>query len=245
MSVAKSLPAVGQPYELVVALLRILSARGPSPDDDLSSLLHESAAMKDVSLKMADVDPWVRRALGLVERRGDQWRLTDVGASLAELEGTAAFNCQFLRHTVDRSRERFSYFLQAYEALEQRRIRGAPPIPADELNVLLNQTIANRMSGPVIRRLLVGLGVLAEQEGSYAVYPVCSDETAGSPELRRLVKAGTELIELEQLSWESLLQRLGDLVGEDVVSRHTDELRDLVRLASTRSNSYVVGFKEI
>ena len=238
---ARALPLVTQPYEIVPVVLRLL-ASGPLDEEALAAGLADHSMDSGLRMKVVEVDSWLVGALGLVNRRGGIRELSDLGTQLVDLEGTTAFNCQLLRHVLDRSTERFSYLRSSFERLDSLRARGEKTIEARELNQLLTVVIANKASGPIIRRFFVGVGTLVPdaEDSSYEIREICADVAEGSPELIRLVTSANQLLESDTFSWEELIAHMNRIHGEDTMERHWETLRSLASITSTRSVEYVI-----
>jgi hypothetical protein len=238
----RALPRISQPYELVKALLGAL-ASGPKTSDQLDLELESASAEAGKALRLDEVDAWLQDALGLVKKTRDGIVLTEQGSWLAEAAGTPAFDCRFLQQLLARGATRFRYFNDAHGFLIQRRNRGETSIPVQELNIELSLTIANKTSGPIIRRLLVGLGVLNSQGDSYQIDDICGDGKEVSPELRALMSRAEQLISMEALSYEELCERLAQAIGDEAFQQLKKQFRDHLRIAPTRAIEWVVGVK--
>ena len=241
-SVAKALPLVNQPYISIVTAVRLLS------DSSLlrevfNAQFEEAARDADIRLSSNDIESWLHKAVGLVRISKDRIELSPAGYELAGMLGTSAFNCTLLRQLVDRGRDRFSYFVEANDQLELLRQRGEADISKGELNQLLNLVIANKTSGPIIRRLLIGLGVLHQTDRGYEIREICGDEDGIPLEARRLLDSAKQLVDAREWSWVGLLDQLRQAYGSDVVARYEEELRSHAVLGSTRSVEHVLDIR--
>jgi hypothetical protein len=122
-----------------------------------------------------------------------------------------------------------------------RRARGDNRIEVQELNTQLNLVLANKTSGPVIRRLLLGLGILVHENGAYRIEEICQEGNEISPELHALLSRAEQLIRTDSLSFNELRERLKLLLGDSVLLRNEEQLRAHLRIAATRSVEWVVG----
>ena len=239
---AKALPLVNQPYLSIVTAVRLLSDSSLLRDV-FNEQFEEAARDADVRLSSNDIESWLHKAVGLVKISRDRIELSPAGYQLAEMLGTSAFNCTLLQQLVDRGRDRFSYFVEANDQLKLLRQRGEADISKSALNQLLNLVIANKTSGPIIRRLFIGLGVLHETDRGYEIREICRDQDGTPLEVRRLLQSAKQLVDTREWSWIGLLDQLREAYGTDVVAKYEEELRSHAVLGSTRSVEHVLDIR--
>jgi hypothetical protein len=124
----------------------------------------------------------------------------------------------------------------------ERRRRGQITIAVREFADDLNLRIANKTSGPIIRRLLTGLSVLTPTDKAhYEIREICPEGEGVSPELARMLDHARRLVSLEALSYAELLSRLRDIFGAEAVQRQGPDLDRYVKRVSTRTVEHVIA----
>lgn len=215
---AKSLPALD--YHGYDAIAKILEALRKSPlsqeevDEEMANLnwLREQEGIAKVRYYQGKDDflAFIWKKIPLVEKHGDSFSLSSIGAELSRYLGTEKYNQHFFDLAREYSQEKFSYFDDFLSYLQRFVGQGRTTISKTEIRDLFRQVLGgNDYSRRAILELLTGFGVLGLRDDEYHI------------DLELLSRADSSLIE------KAILQRIKVLYDNEIT--HYDEIADLLQ----------------
>lgn len=246
MSVRRSLPIMGHPYEGIIQILEIVARNQPTIQE-----LHDWLQQRKESGRPTpffrsgddDILYFIQTLLGLVNLDGIRLQLTELGRQLYEQLHTDNFGLTLFRLILAASRQKFTYFAQVVDNLQVQVSLYGWTFPASAYQAILRET--NKRSAKEIRSLLVGCGVVHEFGSEVEINAQALGQDIDTVEINNIVDMIRSIVhERGPVVYSDAINELTNKYSSQRVNQLETRLRARLRINATRTTEYIDGVLE-
>ena len=241
MSVRRSLPTMGYPYEGIVQILEIVARDQPTIQELHDWLQQRKETGRPTPFFRSgddDVLYFVQTLLGLVKLDGIRLKLTGLGKQLYGQLHTDSFGLALFRLVLEASRQRFTYFAQVVDNLHTQVSLYGWMLPASVYQAILRET--NKRSAKEIRSLLAGCGVVHEVGGEVEVNVQALEQDTDT--INNIINIIHSMVnERGPIVYGDAINELAKRYSPHRLSLLETRLRARLRINATRTTEYIDG----
>lgn len=246
LSVRRSLPTMGHPYEGIIQILEIVARDQPTIQE-----LHDWFQQRKESGRPTpffrsgddDILYFVQTLLGLVNLDGIRLQLTELGRQLYGQLHTDSFGLTLFRLILAVSRQKFTYFAQVVDNLQAQVSLYGRTFPASAYQAILRET--NKRSAKEIRSLLAGCGVVHEFSSGIEINAQALGQDADTVDINNMVDMIRSIVhERGPVAYSDAINELTNKYSFQRVNQLETRLRARLRINATRTTEYIDGVLE-
>lgn len=240
-----TLPYMRQPFEALELIVELVRSYCPTLEE-LSHHLLEQRRTKGLRFYYRegkeDVLYFAWKQVGLVVLERGRFELTEKGKELSRYLHTPNFGRELFRVLVEASTQKFRYFREVYETLNDHAEADVLVLSRAEFDQVMQR--ANVRSGKEILALMKGCGALKEGPLGYRLSPEHFGLSLEEAQLRSLLRSIESMFSSDaRLTYADAMARLRLVHPHVALEPLEPELRRHLWLSASSSVEYIDGIR--